>query len=72
MAINSTDKKKIDGAHDTRLLDYAAASRDKILKSKTTSTSDKYIAEVMYAIVAELHRRLRAEKHKRMRRGDDD
>lgn len=72
MAINSTDKKKIDGAHDTRLLDYAAASRDKILKSKTTSASDKYIAEVMYAIVAELHRRLRIEKRKRMRRGDDD
>ena len=72
MAINSTDKKKIDGAHDTRLLDYATASRDQILKSKTTSARDKYIAEVMYAIVAELHRRLRAEKHKRMRRGDDD
>lgn len=72
MAINSTDKKKIDGAHDTRLLDYAAASRDKILKSGTTSASDKYIAEVMYAIVAELHRRLRAEKRKRMRSGDDD
>ena len=72
MAINSTDKKKIDGATDTRLLDYAAASRNQILKSGTTSARDKYIAEVMYAIVAELHRRLRAEKHKRMRRGDDD
>jgi len=72
MAINSTDKKKIDGATDTRLLDYAAASRDKILNSGTTSARNKYVAEVMYAIAAELHRRLRAEKHERMRRGDYD
>ncbi len=72
MALNSTDKKRIDGARDTRLLDYAANSRDQILKSGTASARDKYIAEVMYAIVVELHRRLRAEKHKRMRRGDYD
>ena len=61
MPINSTDKKLIDGATDTRLLDYAASSRNMILNSGTTSARNKYVAEVMYAIVVELHRRLIAE-----------